>query len=119
MALKTTSKTGKLAEDFAVNFLSQKGYKILTRNFRSRFGEIDIIAKDGDTLVFVEVKARWNRNFGLPEESVTASKIQKIIKTSQYYSLSHPNLPKKQRIDVLAIEIEDGKVTDTRIIVVS
>lgn len=111
-----TSKFGKLAEDYAVSLVSSKGYKILERNFRSRFGEIDIVALEGDTLIFVEVKARWSLKFGAPEEAVTPWKIAKIIKTGQYYSLLHPELPKKLRIDVVAINISGGTVTSAKII---
>ncbi|KKQ91693.1 MAG: hypothetical protein UT58_C0007G0014 [Microgenomates group bacterium GW2011_GWC1_39_7b] len=111
-----TSELGNLAEDYAVKLLESGGYKIKDRNFRSRFGEIDIVALDGETLVFVEVKARWSRKFGAPEEAVTRSKLFKIKKTGEYYSLLHPDLPKKLRIDVVAIEIEGGLVSSSKII---
>lgn len=105
-----------MAEDFAVRFLQGKNYKIIDRNFHSRFGEIDIIAEDKDVLVFVEVKARWSPKFGAPEEAVTRSKLWKIQKTGEYYSLLNPNLPKKLRIDVVALEIEGGQVSSSKII---
>ena len=60
----TVKKTGQLGEDIAVSFLETQGYTILARNYRQRFGEIDIVAEDGDTLVFVEVKTRKNDRFG-------------------------------------------------------
>jgi putative endonuclease len=113
---KQTSVQGKLAEDFAVKLLVSSGYKIIDRNFHSRFGEIDIIAIKDGVLVFVEVKARWSSKFGKPEEAVTASKLWKIGKTGEYYSLFHPELPKKLRIDVVAIEINGGNVTSAKII---
>lgn len=113
---KATSKAGHLAEDFAVNFLISKGYKILDRNFRSRFGEIDIVAEDSGSLIFVEVKARWTRKFGAPEEAVTRSKLWKIQQTGNYFSMLHPELPKKLRIDVVALEIENGRVSSAKII---
>ncbi len=96
--------------------LQSKGYKIIGRNFRSRFGEIDIIALDADSLVFVEVKARWSKKFGSPEEAVTFQKLQKIRKTGEYYSLTHPSLPQKLRIDVVALEIAGGKILSAKII---
>jgi putative endonuclease len=96
--------------------LTSRGYKIIERNFRSRFGEIDIIATSSDTLIFVEVKARWSNKYGSPEESVTPWKIQKIKKTSDYYLLTHPNFLKKLRIDVVALEMEDQKVISSKII---
>ena len=113
---RKTSTLGKLAEDFAVKLLTKKGYKVIERNFRSRFGEIDIIALKEEILVFVEVKARWSTKFGKPEEAVTPSKIWKIGRTGEYYSLLHPNLPKKLRIDVVALEIKDGRVVSSKLI---
>lgn len=107
---------GKVGEDYAEELLRIKGYKIIKRNFRSKFGEIDVIAVDNDTLVFVEVKARWSHKFGLPEEAVTPKKIAKIKKASYYFNLLNPDLPKKQRIDVVAIDIVKGKVQSARII---
>ena len=107
---------GKKAEDLAFQLLKQNGYKILERNFRSRFGEIDIVAQDKDTLVFVEVKARSNRNFGLPEEAVTPSKLRKIQKTAEYYSLTHAEFPQKLRIDVVSLEFTGEVVTSSKII---
>jgi len=111
-----TSELGNLAEDYATKLLESKGYNIKDRNFRSRFGEIDIVAVQGQTLVFVEVKARWSRKFGAPEEAVTRSKLHKIQKTGEYYSLLHPGMPKKLRIDVVAVEIEGRVVTSSKII---
>ncbi len=113
---RETSLLGKKAEDFASSLITSKGYKVLDRNFRSRFGEIDIIATDENTLVFVEVKARWSRKFGNPEEAVTPRKIWKIRKTGEFYSKMHPELPQKLRIDVVAIEIENGSVASSKII---
>lgn len=114
-----TRSFGKLGEDYATELLARSGYKILTRNFRSKFGEIDIVAQDADTLVFVEVKTRWSKKFGSPEEAVNPQKLFKIKKTAEYFSLTHPTLPKKLRIDVVAIEIEGGKVVSSKIIKVN
>lgn len=113
---RITSELGKLAEDYSVNLLQSKGYKIIDRNFHSRFGEIDIIAEDGPTLVFVEVKARWSQKYGLPEEAVTPQKLYKIKKTADYYCLINSQKERKMRIDVVALEISGGKVTSAKII---
>ncbi len=78
-------KTGFLAEDLAVETLKNKGFKILERNFSNRFGEIDIIAKDKDVLVFVEVKAKKGTNFGLPEEMINSNKLRKIQNMAEVY----------------------------------
>lgn len=115
---RQTSLQGNLAEDYAVKLLESKGYRIIDRNFRSRFGEIDIIAIKDDCLIFVEVKARWSQKFGKPEEAVTPSKLWKIGKTGEYYSLLNPGLPKKLRIDVVALEIEGSRIVESRIIIV-
>lgn len=111
-----TSFLGKKAEDYAISLLKKTSYKVLDRNFHSRFGEIDIIAIKDGVLIFVEVKARWSAKFGTPEEAVTPGKIQKIVKTAQYYYMTHKNLPEKQRIEVVALEINGGNVTSSKII---
>jgi putative endonuclease len=115
LSLKT-SELGKIAEDFSVNLLQSKGYKIIDRNFHSKFGEIDIIAEDGQTLVFVEVKARWSAKFGSPEEAVTPQKIWKIKKTADYYCLFNSIKNRKMRIDVVALEMNGKSVTSSKII---
>lgn len=107
---------GQKGEDIASGLLVQNGYKIIDKNFSSRFGEIDIIAMDGPTLVFIEVKTRQSLKFGLPQEAVTPQKLYKVRKTAEYYSLIHPELPKKLRIDVVAIIIENGEVVYNKII---
>lgn len=105
---------GNLGENLALRHLKNKGYKIIERNFRSKFGEIDIIAQDPSTgsgrevLVFVEVKTRWSKKFGPPKEAITPWKIKRIIKTGQYYKSLHPELPEAMRIDVVTIELSPG-----------
>ncbi|NPA57971.1 MAG: YraN family protein [Aquificae bacterium] len=95
---------GKLFEDKAVEILKKAGYRILDRNFRTRQGEIDIIAEDGDTLVFVEVRYRKNGNFGSPEETVNRQKVKKLVSTAYRY-ISMKNLNKAGiRFDLIAIE---------------
>lgn len=113
---RKTNVLGNLAEDFAVGFLQEKGYKIVNRNFRSRFGEIDIIAEESGILVFVEVKARWSQKFGSPVEAVTPQKLYKIKKTADYYALINSKTNQKMRIDVVALEMNKGEVTSSKII---
>ncbi|MBQ1596030.1 MAG: YraN family protein, partial [Clostridia bacterium] len=81
---------GNLGEDYACEVLEGLGYEVLDRNVRSRFGEIDIIARKEGFLCFVEVKTRSEGSMGRPVESVTRSKQQKIIKTTEYYIVCHP-----------------------------
>lgn len=107
---------GNTGEDYAVNLLIDKGYKVIERNFRSRFGEIDIIAIHKDTLVFVEVKTRTSKKYGKPEEAVTPQKLNHIIKTSDYYCSTHNKLPKKKRIEVVALEFVAKRIVSSKII---
>lgn len=97
--------TGKFGEDLAVSYLKKQGYKIIERNFRIRGGEIDIIAIDRETLVYVEVKTRSSHQFGLPEESVGYHKLRFLERASKFYRANRRNLPDLERIDVLAVDL--------------
>lgn len=107
---------GDIGENYALKLLESNDYKIVGRNFRTALGEIDIICTKENTLVFVEVKTRRSNKFGAPEEAVDKRKLGRIKKAGEFFSLTHPTLPKKLRIDVVAIEVRDGKVTSARII---
>lgn len=101
-------QTGQLAETLATEELKKKGYQILENNFSNRFGEIDIIARDGETMVFVEVKAKKGLQFGRPEEMINRNKLQKIQRMSTIYLKGKPTLC---RIDVIAIILSsDNKI---------
>ncbi len=100
---------GRKGEAEAENYLREKGYKILRRNFKVSFGEIDLIAKDKDTIVFVEVKARNSLRFGLPREAVTYRKQQNIRKVALLYLQLNHMLDQNCRFDV--IEILNGEIT--------
>jgi len=113
-----SSYFGNLGESYAKKLLQSKGYRILETKFRSKFGEIDLVTLKDNTIIFIEVKTRWSNKFGKPEESVTKSKIKKLKRTAEYYSLTNPNLPRKLLIQVVAIEIEDNYVAKYRIITV-
>lgn len=109
---KTTVELGKEGQRRAEKFLRKLGYKIIESNFRSKFGEIDLIATKDDTLVFVEVKARASDLFGLPEEAVNSRKISHITLAGEYYASLHPELPELQRIDVVSIEGSDIRLIE-------
>lgn len=87
-----TTGLGVLGERAAADYLTAHGYKIRERNFRSRFGEIDLIATKGPYLCFVEVKTRGTRAIARPAASVTASKQRKILLTAEYYIARHRHL---------------------------
>lgn len=91
---------GCLAEDIAARVLRTKGYRILTQNFSTRFGEIDIVAQDGNTRVFVEVKSKTGDDFGIPEDMISRGKLRRIYAMAQLY-MGEKKLP--SRIDVVAI----------------
>ena len=100
---------GNYGEDLAVNYLKGLGYKILERNFRIRGGEIDIVARDGEYLVFVEVKARWSHEYGLPVESITPWKIRALIKTASFYCVKINWKDGPYRIDLVSIDFAENR----------
>ncbi len=105
---------GNAAEDDAAAFLVGKGFVIVERQWSNRFGEIDIIAKDGEEFVMVEVKARKDHEFGYPEEAVTRSKLRKIGIVGQMFMDDFPMV--EWRIDVIAIEYDQNPPKITHII---
>lgn len=101
--MKTTKQIGDAGETLAVEELEKTGYRIVERNFRTRFGEIDIVAKEGGTLVFVEVKAKGSDYFGSAAEMITKRKLDKIKRTAQDYLIKN-NLNAAWRIDAVVID---------------
>lgn len=101
---------GKTGEDLALDYLKSRSFSVLEKNFSSKFGEIDIIAKKKDCLYFIEVKTRSNLNHGAPYEAVNKRKIYHIKKVAQYYLLKNNNPDYKLKVGVFSILIEDGKV---------
>ena len=99
-------EVGKLGEKLAKKFLKKRGYHIYETNFRCRGGEIDIVARKKDYLVFIEVRTKSNLDFGTPEESITQSKKEKLITSALTYINAHNNLPSLWRIDVVAVEVD-------------
>lgn len=94
---------GSWGEQTAAQFLEKLGCVILERNVRTQYGEIDIIVRQGTTLVFVEVKTRSSAEFGYPEESITPAKQQHMQDAAQDYLQSHPELDGEWRVDVVSI----------------
>jgi len=98
-----TKGIGNYGEDFACQILKKLGYKILSRNFYTRFGEIDIITKKDDEIIFVEVKTRTSRRYGLPVEAVTKIKMARIEKSIQYYLMVKNLKSVKCRVEIFCI----------------
>jgi putative endonuclease len=99
---------GKTGEDLACRELERRGYAILARRYRGRSGELDIIARDGATLVFIEVKAREGREFGEATEAVTALKRRRIAKVAVEYMMRHHLSDGPCRFDVVSIHFDGG-----------
>lgn len=113
----STLIAGKIGEDYAYSYLAKKGYRIVERNFRTRNGEIDIIAIDQstkpETLIFVEVKTRESNAYGTPLEAINYYKLKFLIRTAMYYATTHPKLPQSLRIDAIAIMLTpNGELID-------
>ena len=103
---------GRWGEHSATEYLEQQGYIILVRNFRAGRGEIDIIARQENILVFVEVKTRSSNRYGYPEHSVTPAKRIHLLAAAEKYLLNHPEF-KTWRMDVIAGEAESGSAKIT------
>jgi len=99
-------ETGIMGEKLARDFLAERGYKILESNYRCPHGEIDIIARDEESLVFIEVRTKTSHEFGSPEESITAAKKEKLRDTAYHYQQTHDDLPQSWRIDFVAVELD-------------
>ncbi len=97
---------GILGEKLAKDFLKKRGYHIWETNYRCPEGEIDIVARDRDDLVFIEVRTKTSTEFGSPEESITPAKKHRLATAASRYRQSHSNLPPSWRIDVVAVELD-------------
>jgi putative endonuclease len=103
MPLLDRISLGKAGEDCACRELERRGYAILARRYRCRFGEIDIVAREGETVVFVEVKARTSSRFGEPAEAVTLHKQTRVVAIAEEYLARHRLRQARCRFDVVAI----------------
>ena len=102
---------GDLGERIAIQHLLAKGYSIRERNFRTREGEIDIIAQCQDTLAFVEVKTRRGSAFGTAIEAINSAKQRRLVALAEAYGQQRDGLPSTQRIDVIALDLaSDGRL---------
>jgi putative endonuclease len=105
--LKThNQKVGQWGEQVAVEHLVSRGCEVVGRNVRTPYGEIDIVARQGDSVIFVEVKTRTSNKMGLPEESITARKREHMVACAEHYAVEH-GLDHWQ-IDVIAVEGKPG-----------
>jgi putative endonuclease len=113
----TSNRTiGQAGESAAADYLQRTGYIIVDKNYRTRMGEIDIIAYDGPVLAFIEVKSRRSMRFGTPAEAVSLRKQRKLIALAlQYISNKKPSY-KSMRFDVVEVVLENGRVKEVCLI---
>ena len=107
---------GNQGEDIACWYLKKQGYKILERNFRIRGGEIDIVARDQNYLVFVEVKTRYSHEYGLPVESMTPWKIKHLLKTAKFYLQKSGWEDNPYRLDFISIDYANSPEPEIELI---
>lgn len=107
-------QTGKIGEQIAKELLIKKGYRILQSNFRTRFGEIDLVASKNKKLVFVEVKLKVGEDFGLPEEMISKAKLTQIRKMAEVFLQSNQQIIKDYfsfQIDAICIVFDQNKMS--------
>ncbi|MEW6182579.1 MAG: YraN family protein [Bacillota bacterium] len=107
---KSRKQLGEFAEKLAADLLRRKGYRIVVQNYRCRYGEIDIIALDGQTLVFIEVRAKGSTGFGKPQESIGYQKRKKLREVARYYLTSEVQKGSSCRFDAVAVQFETGSL---------
>lgn len=110
------SRTGQLGEELAVAYLQKHGYTIVDRNYRKKFGEIDIIAREGPALVFIEVKTRRSGTFGSPAQAVTPRKQLQICRVAEDYLARHGLFDTAARFDVVTVVLTANQQAQIEII---
>ena len=108
--MNTNLDIGEFGEDLAMEYLMALGFEILERNWRHRYWEIDLIAKEGETTVFIEVKTRKSTKYGMPEEGLTKKKLKTIIAAGAEYLHKHPNWD--VRYDCVSILLQGKAIKD-------
>jgi putative endonuclease len=99
-----SAELGRRGEDLALEFLQDLGYRLVERNWRATSGEIDLVMREGDEVVFVEVKTRFGEGAGRAEDAVSRSKVRKLLNTCEWYVMQHPDLADLfWRCDLVAI----------------
>lgn len=97
---------GRLGEELAAAYLLRQGYQLVERNYHTRYGELDLICRQGDQLVFVEVRTRTGTSYGTPEESITRRKLRTLRTLVSVYLSQHPGMSHSLRIDAIAILLD-------------
>jgi putative endonuclease len=106
--VKISNPVAVIGENLACEYLKKKGYKIIERNFRKGYGELDIIAVKDKTLIYVEVKTRTSEVYGKPIEAISYYKLKSLVKTAEFYKHLHPELPEALRMDAISIMLDEN-----------
>jgi putative endonuclease len=108
---KNTEKKdlGEWGESYVANYLKENGYEILSRNVRTPYGEIDLVARINDRLIFIEVKTRTSKKFGYPEDAITEEKITHMVESAESYLQDHPDMLFDWQIDVISVQVDRKK----------
>ncbi len=101
---------GHLGESIAAAYLEKKGYTILDRNLRTPYGEIDLVARHAESIIFIEVKTRASKSLGPPEISITPRKAEHMRSAAEYYIQQHPELINDWRVDLLTIQLRKDNI---------
>ena len=114
---RSRSRPGEAGEELACSHLRAEGFEIVERNFRCRSGELDVVARDGDVTVFVEVKQRRDASYGEGYEAVTFGKRRRLVRAARLYAASHHLEDQPMRFDVVSVDVDaqgDVKVRHDR-----
>ncbi len=113
---KQRLELGKFGEDLALKELERLGYKKIVSNYNCALGEVDLIAKDGDVLVFVEIKTRKGKSIGYTKEAVNTRKMRQLSKVALYYMKSFKCFEVRARFDVVAVSLTHGNRPEIEVI---
>ena len=108
--LNDKKSRGDFGEEMACKYIKKNGYKLLEKNFRTKFGEVDLIGIDDDTICFIEVKARSSSDYGNPEEFVTKRKQKRLWKTASIYINKKTHELENYRFDVISVDLENEEI---------
>ena len=111
------ARVGRSAEIAAAAELGKRGYRIVASNYRGPSGEIDLVAREGDSLVFIEVRCKRTKEYGTPAESITAAKRQKLIITAEHYLAENGLAETACRFDVVEVVSEGGKLVVKEVLI--
>jgi putative endonuclease len=100
---------GRWGESYVAKYLEEQGHEILARNVRTPYGEIDIVARIKDRLIFIEVKTRTSLRYGYPEDAITEEKMAHMVDSAESYLQEHPDLLCDWQIDVIAVQVDSER----------